>query len=75
MRTSASGRSFDLNDMVVDAKGRAYVGNFGFDPPRRRATDDETNLHLVEADGSVREVASDLAFRTGLQSRRTATAP
>src|SRR5204863_10196926 len=23
--------SFHLNDMVVDADGRAYVGNFGFD--------------------------------------------
>ena len=22
---------FDCNDMVVDARGRAYVGNFGFD--------------------------------------------
>ena len=23
--------TFDCNDMVVDAVGRAYVGNFGFD--------------------------------------------
>jgi sugar lactone lactonase YvrE len=55
---------FDLNDMVVDAKGRAYVGNFGFDL-HGGAQPTTTNLHLVEADGSVREVASDLSFPNG----------
>ena len=29
--TSAASRTFHCNDMVVDAQGRAYVGNFGFD--------------------------------------------
>jgi sugar lactone lactonase YvrE len=47
------------NDMVVDAFGRAYVGNIGFDlfagaPPR------PTGLALVDIDGSVRVVAPDL---------------
>jgi hypothetical protein len=32
--------TWHCNDMVVDAEGRAYVGNFGFDlhAPRRQAT-------------------------------------
>ena len=52
------------NDRVVDAKGRAYVGNFGFDlvggeAPRK------TNLVLVEPNGEVREVASELSFPNG----------
>lgn len=54
----------DLNDMVVDAHGRAYVGNFGFDlmsgAPIRT-----TNLIRVDPDGSVVVVAEDLAFPNG----------
>jgi sugar lactone lactonase YvrE len=55
---------FHLNDMIVDAKGRAYVGNFGFDL-HGGAKPTTTNLHLVESDGRVREVARDLAFPNG----------
>lgn len=55
---------FHLNDMVVDAKGRAYVGNFGFDL-HGGAAPKTTNFHLVEADGAVREVARDLGFPNG----------
>ena len=52
------------NDMVVDARGRAYIGNFGFDldggePPRK------TNLVLATQDGSVRAVASEVSFPNG----------
>jgi sugar lactone lactonase YvrE len=52
------------NDMVVDAAGNAYVGNFGFDffageTPR------PTTLALVRPDGSVDVVASDLLFPNG----------
>jgi sugar lactone lactonase YvrE len=50
--------------MVVDAQGRAYVGNFGFDlhagDPIRT-----TNLILVTPDGRVREAAEGLAFPNG----------
>ena len=54
----------NANDMVVDAQGRAYIGNFGFDmaagaPP---AT---TNLVRVDPDGTVSVAASDLAFPNG----------
>lgn len=46
----------NLNDMVVDAQGRAYVGNFGFD---LTAGDDVRTacLVLVDPDGTTRVVA------------------
>jgi sugar lactone lactonase YvrE len=52
------------NDMVVDARGRAYVGNFGFDmyggeKPR------ETCLIAVEPDGRAHVAAEELAFPNG----------
>ncbi|SFS78936.1 SMP-30/gluconolactonase/LRE family protein [Saccharopolyspora flava] len=54
-----------LNDMLVDAQGRAYVGNFGFDlmagEPIRWTT-----LLRVDPDGSVVEAAADLGFPNGM---------
>jgi sugar lactone lactonase YvrE len=52
------------NDMVVDAAGRAYVGNFGFDmsagePPR------DTCMIAIEPDGTARVAAEGLAFPNG----------
>jgi sugar lactone lactonase YvrE len=56
--------SFHCNDMVVDTKGRAYVGNFGWDlhggGEARGAT-----LVMVTPDGDVRAVAEDLEFPNG----------
>ncbi|MEV1292646.1 SMP-30/gluconolactonase/LRE family protein [Pseudonocardia sp. NPDC049635] len=53
-----------LNDMVVDAQGRAYAGNFGFDlmggAPLQTAS-----LVRVDPDGSVAVVADDLWFPNG----------
>jgi sugar lactone lactonase YvrE len=53
-----------LNDFAIDAAGRAYVGNFGFDlmggAPLRT-----TSLHRVDPDGTVTEVATDLWFPNG----------
>jgi sugar lactone lactonase YvrE len=66
--------TWHCNDMVVDASGRAYVGNFGFD------LDDElekrgvesvlaehgtARLACVEPNGAVREAAADLHFPNG----------
>ncbi|MBK5223055.1 MAG: SMP-30/gluconolactonase/LRE family protein [Acidimicrobiia bacterium] len=53
-----------LNDMVADAQGRAYVGNFGFD---LMGGGDATPADLVrvDPDGSVTVVASDLMFPNG----------
>jgi sugar lactone lactonase YvrE len=52
------------NDMVTDAQGRSYVGNFGFDfegggEPRT------ADLALVLPDGEVRVAARDLSFPNG----------
>jgi sugar lactone lactonase YvrE len=55
---------FHCNDMVVDARGRAYVGNFGFDlhgQQQPRAT----RLVLVDEHGDARSVAEDLLFPNG----------
>ncbi len=52
------------NDMVVDAQGRAYVGNFGFDMYGGEAAR-ETNLLFVDADGTVSVAADGMAFPNG----------
>jgi sugar lactone lactonase YvrE len=53
-----------LNDMVVDAAGRAYVGNFGFD---LMAGGDLRTAALVrvDPDGTATTVADDLYFPNG----------
>ncbi|MEV6851599.1 SMP-30/gluconolactonase/LRE family protein [Actinoplanes sp. NPDC051411] len=53
-----------LNDMVVDSRGRAYVGNFGFDLMGGGAMA-PASLHRVDPDGTVTEVATDLWFPNG----------
>ncbi|WP_309622048.1 SMP-30/gluconolactonase/LRE family protein [Novosphingobium sp.] len=59
------------NDMVVDAAGRAYVGNFGFDldaamqergPAGVIADHPVTMLALVQPDGTVSDAASGERF-------------
>ena len=52
------------NDMVVDAQGRAYVGEFGFDLMGGAAFK-TANLLRVDPDGSVQVVASELYFPNG----------
>lgn len=56
--------SGDCNDMVVDDRGRAYVGNFGFDL-HGGAAPKATDLVLVDAAGFARIVARDLMFPNG----------
>ena len=53
------------NDMHVDADGRAYVGNFGFDL-MNMAPIETASLLRVEPDGSVHEDATDLHFPNGM---------
>jgi sugar lactone lactonase YvrE len=52
------------NDMVVDGRGRAYVGNFGFDmyggEPWRK-----TNIVAVDPDGRAWVAAADMSFPNG----------
>ncbi|HKI14652.1 MAG TPA: SMP-30/gluconolactonase/LRE family protein [Roseiarcus sp.] len=56
--------SFHCNDMVVDAKGRAYVGNFGFDL-HAQATPKFGELVMVEPNGAARVVAGEMKFPNG----------
>jgi sugar lactone lactonase YvrE len=66
--------AFHCNDMVVDSKGGAYVGNYGFDLSRDLATrgraaviaDHPTaKLAYVSPDGCPRVVADDMHFPNG----------
>jgi sugar lactone lactonase YvrE len=52
------------NDIVVDGRGNAYVGNIGFDFPAGEVT--TGILALVTPDGSARQVADGLEFPNGV---------
>ncbi|MHA1488373.1 MAG: SMP-30/gluconolactonase/LRE family protein [Promethearchaeota archaeon] len=56
--------TFYLNDMVVDKKGRAYIGNFGFDYFNNKPFV-PAELIMVTKDGNARVVADDMAFPNG----------
>jgi sugar lactone lactonase YvrE len=56
--------TFHCNDMVVDGRGRAYVGNFGFDL-HGKAQPVPANLILVHPDGRAEIAAPDLRFPNG----------
>ena len=73
--------TFHCNDMLVDADGRAYVGNFGFDLDTTMAamgpdglftaiatdrTPYTAALTMVDPDGRVTVVADDLVFPNGI---------
>jgi sugar lactone lactonase YvrE len=66
--------TWHCNDMVVDAVGRAYVGNFGFDLDAAMAdrgfegvVADHTaaKLALIQPDGTVQVAAEDMHFPNG----------
>ena len=66
--------TFHCNDMVVDAEGRAYVGNFGFDLDKEMkergaasvmAEHRLAKLACVLPDGAVRVAAEDMHFPNG----------
>lgn len=67
--------TWHCNDMVVDAEGRAYVGNFGFDLDHllaERAAGRGEDLHtstadlaMVTPDGKVTRAATGLRFPNG----------
>ncbi len=55
---------FHCNDMVVDAQGRAYIGNFGFDMWNEEARG--TVLIMVSPEGRPLVVAEDMWFPNGM---------
>ena len=52
------------NDIVVDGRGNAYVGNIGFDFPEGEFT--PGILALATPEGSARQVADGVAFPNGI---------
>lgn len=58
--------TLNCNDMVVDDKGRAYVGNMGFDffSPNPKFTPAE--IILVTPEGDARIATDDMAFPNGM---------
>jgi sugar lactone lactonase YvrE len=56
---------YHCNDMLVDAQGRAYVGNFGWNTDKSDAVS-STGLLLVQPDGRVTVAADDLVFPNGM---------
>ncbi|WP_333736112.1 SMP-30/gluconolactonase/LRE family protein [Streptomyces sp. IBSBF 2806] len=53
------------NDIVVDGRGNVYVNRAGFDPMAGEAFR-PGSVHLAAPDGSVRQVADDIAFPNGM---------
>lgn len=56
--------TYHCNDMVVDKKGRAYIGNFGFDFSSGEAVK-TAEIIMVEPDGKAMVVADNLRFPNG----------
>ncbi len=54
-----------LNDMVVDARGNAYIGGFGFDINRGEPVR-PSGVYLVTPDGVARVAAGELLFPNGM---------
>jgi sugar lactone lactonase YvrE len=57
--------TFHCNDMVVDAAGRAYVGNFGFDLEKGLDARCNAAVARVDPDGTVTVAATELEFPNG----------
>jgi sugar lactone lactonase YvrE len=55
-----------IDDMIVDAKGRAYVGDLGFDLLKGPSPGAVGRLLLVTPDGRSRVVAEGLGFPNGI---------
>ncbi|MEW8560783.1 MAG: gluconokinase, GntK/IdnK-type [Candidatus Thiodiazotropha sp.] len=56
--------SFHCNDMLTDAQGRCYVGNFGYDL-HGGAAQSPAELILVNGQGEASVVADDMIFPNG----------
>ncbi len=54
-----------LNDMVVDAHGRAYIGGFGFDLNRGEKPS-PGNVYVVHPDGTSAIAAGEMMFANGM---------
>ena len=57
--------AWHCNDMVVDFRGNAYVGNFGFDIDVEETVPVKSTMALVTSDGRVEPAADGLLFPNG----------
>ena len=57
--------TWHCNDMVVDGRGNAYVGNFGFDLEVEEPEPVEATMALVTMDRTVKPAADGLLFPNG----------
>ena len=57
--------SFDCNDMVVDGRGNAYVGNAGFDLSARPIQPRPAEVVLVRPDGTAQVEDDEVMFPNG----------
>ena len=57
--------SFHCNDLLVDAQGRSYVGNFGYDL-HAGAPVSSAEIILVSPDGQAKIVSNDVIFPNGM---------
>lgn len=64
-RTELTGRVLHANDMAVDASGRAYMTQFGYDL-FNHAPPEPTGVVAVETDGTVRHFGEGLIFPNGI---------
>jgi sugar lactone lactonase YvrE len=55
----------DINDMVVDVQGRAYIGSVGFDLAAGESPTADGNIVLVTPDGKARVVADKMQVPNG----------
>ncbi len=58
--------AYPCNELVVDEKGRAYIGNLGYDFGDYEATPKPGSILLVTPEGNARVVAEGLAFPNGM---------
>lgn len=58
--------TWHCNDMVVDGRGNAYVGNFGYDLEPEEPVQVEATMALVAIDGTVKPVADGFLFPNGM---------
>ena len=65
---------FHCNDMVVDAQGRAYIGNYGFDVDAG-AEPTSTTLVCVDPDGEAWVAIEQLLFPNGIGDHRRRATP
>lgn len=57
--------SSNCNDMLVDERGLAYVGNFGW-APQAKAPPVPTRIIIVEPGGAARQADGDVIFPNGM---------